>query len=333
MIDLLNLEENKISTDFSGYPVVFLGQTGSGKTDSMNRYLRSVAPEGKVPLFIEFEDRYKAVKNLMAQRVYSIPDVLQILGQLQNPKVRERFSGVVFDTIDKFEEMANKYIAANKEVEITEDIGFGKGKRYLNAQVGIITEIRNLGLPVHFTAQLHEKNDIMAKRTWYQTKLNDVTKNQMLPDAFLVGVVALDTKSKQPESSDRLISFKANPTYPELKDGFGGMPVTTHILDLKTEMEKLFYARYEASELTTTQVLEEIKHDMAFADVVKLGQELGNKLVAGGHVEDAMNVLKIDLGTFEDGRVKSFGDLIESQIDLARVVMLKLQDLVNKFGL
>lgn len=333
MIDLLNLEENKISTDFSGYPVVFMGQTGTGKTDSMNRYLRSVAPEGKVPLFIEFEDRYKAVKNLMAQRVYSIPDVLQILGQLQNPKVRERFSGVVFDTIDKFEEMANKYIATNKEVEITEDIGFGKGKRYLNAQVGIITEIRNLGLPVHFTVQLHEKNDIMTKKTWYQTKLNDVTKNQIFPDAFLVGVVALDTKAKQPESSDRLITFKATPSYPELKDGFGGMPVVTHVMDLKTEMEKLFKGRYDEKELTSDKVLEEIKADMTFQEIVKLGQDLGNKLVAGGHMEDAMNVLKIDLGAFEDGRPKTFADLIESQIDLAKVVMLKLQELVNKFGL
>ena len=76
MIDLLKLEENKISTDFSGYPVVFMGETGDGKTDSLNRYLRSVAPEGKVPLFVMFEDRYKTIQNIMAIRVHSIPDVL-----------------------------------------------------------------------------------------------------------------------------------------------------------------------------------------------------------------------------------------------------------------
>ena len=102
MIDLLNLKENKVSTDFSGYPVVFLEATGDGKTDSMNRYLRSVAPEGKVPLFVELEDRFKAIPNLMAQRAYSIPDIISIVSQLKNPKVRERFSCVVFDTMDKF---------------------------------------------------------------------------------------------------------------------------------------------------------------------------------------------------------------------------------------
>lgn len=331
MIDLMNLQEQKISTDFSGYPVVFLGQTGSGKTDSLNRYLRSVAPEGKVPLFVMFEDRHKAIKNLMAIRVYNIPDVLQILAQLRNPKVRERFSGVVFDTADKFEDMANKYVATNKEVEITEDIGFGKGKRYLNAVVGIVSEIRNLGLPVHFTAQLHEKNDIMAKKKWYQTKLNDVTKNQIFPDAFLVGVVSLDPKAKGvPENSDRLITFKADATYPELKDGFGGMPKQTHILKLNEELESLFNSKYDKEQLNKEQVMEEVKNDVSFEKVVKQGQEYGNRLVEAGFMEDAMNLLKVELGTFEDGRPKSFSDLVHNQIDLAKVVMLKLKDMCEK---
>ena len=98
MIDLMNLQENKISTDFSGYPVVFMGETGDGKTDSLNRYLRSVAPNGKVPLFIMFEDRYKTIQNFIAQRVYSVPDIMTILSQLKNPKIRERFSLTLQET-------------------------------------------------------------------------------------------------------------------------------------------------------------------------------------------------------------------------------------------
>lgn len=93
MINLMTLEDNKISTDFSGYPVVFVGATGDGKTDSMNRYLRSVAPEGKVPLFIEFEDRYATIKNIRAQRVYSMTDILTIVSQLKKPKDTRTFFG------------------------------------------------------------------------------------------------------------------------------------------------------------------------------------------------------------------------------------------------
>ena len=37
MINLLDLQPNKVSKDYSGYPVVFLGETGDVKTDSLNR--------------------------------------------------------------------------------------------------------------------------------------------------------------------------------------------------------------------------------------------------------------------------------------------------------
>lgn len=332
MIDLLNLKENKVSTDFSGYPVVFLGTTGDGKTDSMNRYLRSVAPEGKVPLFVELEDRFKAIPNLMAQRAYSIPDIISIVSQLKNPKVRERFSCVVFDTMDKFEEMANRYIATNKEVEITEDIGFGKGKRYLNAQIGIITEIRNLGLPVNFTAQIYEKTDIISKKTTYQTKLNDVTKAQMFHDAFLVGVVKLDTKSKTPLESDRLISFRKTESYIDLKDTFG-LPTEMYISNVKTELQKLFDKKYQASDLTTNHALEEIIETETFESVKTKGLELGSLLVENGFMEEAMNILKTNIGQNEDGSPKMFDCLLPTQIDLAKVVVMKLEDLSSKHGL
>jgi hypothetical protein len=329
MIDLLNLQENKVSTDLSGYPVVFLGQTGDGKTDSLNRYLRSVAPEGKVPLFIELEDRYKAIPNLMAQRCYSIPDILSIVSQLKNPKARERFSGVVFDTMDKFEEMANRYIATNKEVEITEDIGFGKGKRYLNAQIGIITEIRNLGLPVHFTAQIYEKTDIISKKTTYQTKLNEVTKAQMFHDAFLVGLVKLDTKVKDPLSSDRVITFRKDDSYLDLKDTFG-LPKEMHIKDIKTNLNNLFNNKYNPSDLTIEKALEEVIENETFESVKLKGIELGSKLVSAGLLAEAMNVLKTNIGSHEDGTVKTFNDLVETQIDLAKTVVMRLEELASK---
>ena len=329
MIDLLKLEENKVSTDFSGYPVVFLGATGDGKTDSMNRYLRSVAPEGKVPLFVELEDRYKAIPNLMAQRAYSIPDIVSIVNQLKNPKVRERFSCVVFDTMDKFEEMANRFIATNKEVEITEDIGFGKGKRYLNAQIGIITEIRNLGLSVNFTAQIYEKTDIINKKTTYQTKLNDVTKAQMFHDAFLVGIVKLDTKVKNPLDSDRLISFRKTDSYIDLKDTFG-LPNEMHVADIKNELQKLFDKKYDASDLTTNQALEEVVETETFESVKQKGLDLGSVLAENGFLDEAVNVLKTNIGTNEDGSPKMFDALLPTQIDLAKVVVMKLEELVAK---
>ena len=332
MIDLLHLEENKISTDFSGYPVVFMGETGDGKTDSLNRYLRSVAPEGKVPLFVMFEDRYKTIKDIMAIRVHSIPDVLAVASQLKNPKVRERFSGVVFDTADKFEEMASRYIASNKETEIIEDIGFARGKKYLGAIMGIVGEIRNLGLPVHFAVQSYKTADFKTNATTYKCKLNEATKNQMFHDAFLVGMVSIDPKAKGNVNADRLITFKKTSEYVELKDTLG-LPDKMYVSEIKSNLEKLFNSKYDKSELVSTPALEEIKNDVSFDDVKARGMELGSILAENGFLNEAMNILKTNIGQNEDGSAKMFDDILPSQIDLAQVVVMKLEELKASKGL
>ena len=332
MINLANLQENKVSTDLSGYPVVFLGETGDGKTNSMFNYLTSVAPEGKVPLFIEFEDRYKAIPGIMAARVYSISDVMSILAQLQNPQIREKFSGIVIDTIDKFEEMASTYNAKNKEVAIIEDLNFGKGKRYLNATLGIITEIRNLGLPVHVCVQSYKNTDIITKKTTVVTKLKDITEAKIFHDAFLVGMLKIDNKAKDPMHSDRLITFRKDDINIKLKDTFG-LPKEMHVKDIKTNLEKLFDKQFDKSQLRDDAVLEEIKEEVPFSEIIEKGNELGALLANEGHLEEAMNVLKTNIGQDDQGNPKMFDSLLETQIDLAKVVVLKLEDIVNKYNL
>ena len=333
MIDLMNLQENKVSVDLNGYSMVFEGETGDGKTYSVNKFLREIAPEGKVPLFIMLEDRYKAIPNIMAIRAYSVSDIISIYNQLKNPAIRNKFSCVVVDTADKLEELNNRYIASQKGVEITEDIGYGRGKRYLNGRMGIIADIRNLGLPVHFIAQLYKKVDINTNKTTYQTKLNDVTKAQIFHDAFLVGRIYMDNKSKDPLNSDRMISFKKTSEFVELKDGFG-LPPQMYMGDLKKNLEAVFESKFDASQLTQDKVLEEIAIDTVedFEKIIAKGNELGQKLFENGYGNDATQVLKVNLSLGEDD-MKTLSDLVPSQIDVAKVVVMQLEDLVKNYNL
>ena len=333
MIDLMNLEENKVSVDLNGYSMVFEGETGDGKTYSVNKFLREIAPEGKVPLFIMLEDRYKAIPNIMAIRVYSVSDIISVYNQLKNPAIRNKFSCVVIDTADKLEELNNRYIASQKGVEITEDIGYGRGKRYLNGRMGIIADIRNLGLPVHFIAQLYKKVDINTNKTTYQTKLNDVTKAQIFHDAFLVGRIYMDNKSKDPLNSDRMISFKKTSEFVELKDGFG-LPPQMYMGDLKKNLEAVFENKFDASQLTQDKVLEEVAIDTVedFEKIIAKGNELGQKLFENGYGNDATQVLKVNLSLGEDD-MKTLSDLVPSQIDVAKVVVMQPEDLVKNYNL
>jgi hypothetical protein len=327
MINLMNLEENKVSTDLTQYPMVWMGETGDGKTYSMNKFLTEISPEGKKPLFLMFEDRHKKIPGIMAQRIHSISDLFSIVSQFKNPKVREKFSCVVFDTVDKFEEMASRYTAANKEVEIIEDLNFGKGKRYLNGIIGITTELKNLGVTVHFIAQAYTNTDIMTKETTVQTKLKDVTKAQIFHEAFLVGII----KKKSPVSEERIVTFKKTDTFRELKDSFG-LPELIDLVNLKDEFIKTF-DDIDPSMLTSEKTITNVEDTDTFDNIKSKGLELGGLLAQNGHLEEATNILKTTIGTNDNGSAKMFDSLVESQVDLAKVVVIKLEELVTKYNL
>src|SRR5690554_6621265 len=106
MINLLNLEPNKVSTDLTQYPLVIMGETGDGKTFSLNKYLTEISPEGTKPLFIMTEDRHKFVQGIMAQRLTKISELISVVNQFKNPAVRKLYSCVVLDTVDKLENLA-----------------------------------------------------------------------------------------------------------------------------------------------------------------------------------------------------------------------------------
>lgn len=330
--NLLDLTPNKVSRDYSGYPIVFLGETGDGKTDSINRFLTSVAPEGKKPLFIALEDATMIVPNIMAVRVHDEAELLQVYGQLKNPQLKKLYSCVVIDTADKFEQMNKSFIQAKKEVDIIEDIGYSKGKKYLKSLSGIVNDIRNLGYPVHFTAQLYKTTDFNTNKIIYKTKLDEATTQQMFHDAFLVGCVKLDNKSKTPLTSDRLITFKKSDTYPDLKDKFG-LPDTMHIEELKSNLDKVFENRYKSEELKDESLITKLDEGESFDEVKAKGLSYGALLSDNGRLDEAMYILKTEIGTNEDGTPKTFNDLTPAQIEVAKVVTIKLEELVKKYNL
>ena len=332
MINLLNIEPNKVSKDYSGYPVVFLGETGDGKTDSLNRFLTAVAPEGKKPLFIALEDATSIVPNIYKIRVHNEAEMLQVYNQLKNPEVKKQFSCVVIDTADKFEQMNKSFLQAKKEVDIIEEIGYSKGKKYLKSISGIVNDIRNLGYPVHFTAQLYKTVDFNTNKTIYKTKLDEATTQQMFHDAFLVGCVKLDNKQKNPMYSDRLITFKKTSEYPDLKDKFG-LPDVMYVNDLKDNLDKVFKTRYKDDELQEESLITKVEDGESFDEVKTKGLSLGALLSDNGRLNEAMYVLKTEIGQNEDGSPKTFNDLVPAQIDIAKIVTIKLEDLAKKYNL
>ena len=166
----------------------------------------------------------------------------------------------------------------------------------------------------------------------YRCKLDEPIKNQIFHDAFLVGMVSIDPKSKGNVNADRFITFKKTSERVELKDAWG-LPEKMYVSQLKENIEKVFNSHYDKSELVDTPALEEIKNEVSFDEVKARGMELGSILAENGFLNEAMNVLKTTIGQNEDGSAKMFDDILPTQIDLAQVVVMKLEELKTSKGI
>ena len=225
MINLLDLQPNKVSVDLTQYSMVWMGDTGVGKTTTLMNFLKSLYPD-KQPLFLEFEDRFQNIPGIMAVKIDTMADLKSVIGQLRNPEFKKRFSCIVIDTLDKFEESCERYVLENRDAEILKDVGaFGEGSLRFKSALRNIGIIQSLGYTVHFIAQSTHSKDFDTKKESDTLKLNKNTFSYCREAAYLVGYMYR-------EKDERFITFKKTEKYPDLKDTFG-LPDEINVKDLK----------------------------------------------------------------------------------------------------
>jgi nucleoside-triphosphatase THEP1 len=329
MINLLNLEENRVSTDLTQYSMVWIGNSGEGKSMSLNKFLTDISPEGKKPLFLMTEDRFQNIPNIMAVKINSISDLKSAINQLKNPKLKEKYSSVVIDTIDKFEELCEQYVTEGHDVSILDEVGaFGKGTRYFKKVLRAIGDIRNLGYPVHFVAQSTVTKDIEKKTEIIDMKLSKNTLSYIKEGAFLLGYLWKESKDGK---EDRYVTFSKSAILPNLKDTFG-LPLKINVSDLKVTLEKVI-SSYGEVNITSEKTITERKEGIPFKDLVKKGNDLGGLLATNGHLDEALAVLKQNISFGEEGKIKSLDDLNEGQLEILKVVVLEFEGLVEKYNI
>ena len=56
-------------------------------------------------------------------------------------------------------------------------------------------------------------------------------------------------------------------------------------------------------------------------------------IASNGHLAEATAVLQRNLGLDDNGNVKMFNDLRDTQIDLTKVIVMELEELVDKYNI
>lgn len=322
MINLLDLQPNKVSVDLTQYSMVWMGDTGVGKTTTLMNFLKSLYPD-KQPLFLEFEDRFQNIPGIMAVKIDTMSDLKSVIGQLRNPEFKKRFSCIVINTLDKFEESCERYVLENRDAEILKDVGaYGEGSLRFKSALRNIGIIQSLGYTVHFIAQSTHSKDFDTKKESDSLKLNKNTFSYCREAAYLVGYM-------YKEKDERFITFKKTDKYPDLKDTFG-LPDKINVNDLKKSWTKA--VEDLGGDFTTKEkTIDKTVPVEDFEAIKTKGIELGGLLASNGHLAEATAVLQRNLGLDDNGNVKMFDSLRDTQIDLTKVIVMELEELVEKF--
>lgn len=323
--NLLDLTPNKVSVDLTQYSTVLMGDTGVGKTTTLMKFLKELVPD-KEPFFLEFEDRFQNIPGIMAVKIDTMSDFKSVIGQLRNPTLKEKFSCIVIDTLDKYEEFCERYVLENRDAEILKDVGaFGEGSLRFKSALRNIGVIQSLGYTVHFIAQSTHSKDFDTKKESDALKLNKNTFSYCREAAFLVGYMYADAKG------ERYITFKKSDKYPDLKDTFG-LPEKINVKDLKSVWTKA--VEDLGGDFTTSEkTIDKTAPVEDFESIKAKGVELGSLLASNGHLAEATAVLQKNLGLDDNGNVKMFDTLRDTQLDLTKVIVMELEELIEKFGI
>lgn len=323
--NLLDLTPNKVSVDLTQYSTVLMGDTGVGKTTTLMKFLKELVPD-KEPFFLEFEDRFQNIPSIMAVKIDTMSDFKSVIGQLRNPALKEKFSCIVIDTLDKYEEFCERYVLENRDAEILKDVGgYGEGSLRFKSALRNIGVIQSLGYTVHFIAQSSHSKDFDTKKESDSLKLNKNTFSYCREAAFLVGYMYADAKG------ERFITFKKSDKYPDLKDTFG-LPDKVNVKDLKSIWTKA--VEDLGGDFTTKEkTIDKTAPVEDFEAIKSKGIELGSLLASSGHLAEATAVLQKNLGLDENGNVKMFDTLRDTQLDLTKVIVMELEELIKKFNI
>ena len=132
-INLLDITPHQVSRDLRGYSVFFYGDPKSGKTTIATKFPRH--------LLLAFEKGYNAIPGAMAQPINTWGEFRNVLRQLKDEKVKEKFETIIIDTADIAYDYCEKYICANAKrgdggvgVDSIADIPFGKGYGFVSKE-------------------------------------------------------------------------------------------------------------------------------------------------------------------------------------------------------
>ena len=328
-IDIFNLKKTTISKDLSGKYILLYSKPKVGKT--------SFAAQLDKNLILATELGTNGLDNLSVVPIMKWVDVKNVLKQLRDPRAREMYNTVTFDTISIAADLVEKFICQRESVDSIRDVPYGQGWKMVAKELQeTLREITMLGFGLILICHSKEKasNYTDEDGNPISSVEPDLSKNVYTVANAICDLIAyINVEFDKDGKSHRYLYTRQTPTifagsrwkYLAPKVEFGYKELVNAIEDAIEKQKDL-----DGAVVTDKQdfVVEEKR---PFKDVMEEAKNIWISYLNGAATdeekESRLNILN-DIITKTFGRQVKLSQALPSQQDLVELFIQETKDLL-----
>lgn len=328
IVNLLELEVNKVSTDIKDYSLMITAPSSFGKSPFLAELY------GKSALFLGFENSYKGIAGVHTVGIDSYTTLEAYVAQLENPQLREKFDVVVIDTLFLFDQsIENSITSAYGKDLLSECKHYNQAYKIVDKRfLTIIKRIQRMNYtlvyvchPVEKKVKLPNGQEIVR----IEPQVSERIKSLLLPEIDIKLIGTYD------EAGNKVLYTQGTPYFDaRVRGAEMDMIVPFDAVALKTAFAEGVARKHKGNEDLLTDQLESKNvantkvrtFPEAMGELLALGEELGKE----GLGAEANLIVAQELGLDNDGNQRTLQQLSDVNIDAVETIVVKLKALKEK---
>lgn len=329
ILDILNIQPNKISTDLTSYNFLLYSMPGIGKTS----LAVSLFPEKHFILGAEYG--FKGIPGAIGVAVPDYFSLNQYVKQLDTVEARERFDTIIVDTTSKIGSMIEEYVLSQYGKNFLGDCKqHGGAYPLINRYYDLaFNKLKARGYNFVYichaneTSVTNEEGVELYKR--YSPKMSDRIRNLIEPEVDYTFFLTLD------KDGNRIVVTDNTPK--NVGKQRNNLPTCVKLeKDAKTLKEEIAKGILEkggefiTNEKTITTVVQGKIEERPYTEVIEEIKTVGKKLAMTPLGLEAREITNNGLGTDSDGRQRTLNEMTQLNYQVLIKILADLKALEER---
>lgn len=324
IIQLSDLQPKGVSQDLKDYSMLIVGESGIGKSElALEIYGKERT------LALAFEDSYKGINGVYAVNVANYSELTAYIGQLENPKMREKFDTIIIDTLFLFDHCIEKSITDAYGVELLSDaLEYNKAYKIVDRRfLSILKRLQKAGYTLCYIAHPKEiKKKINGKEyITYKAKVSNRVEDLLLSELDIRLFCYIDKEGNRKIGTQKNMNYDARCRVSELPT----------VIDFNADALKKAFAegikkKQQNGEKIIDKIEKEESKERTFKEsMIYLKEILQVKAEEQNKLKEAGMIITSNLGRDNDGKPRTLAEATPQMKGAIDTIIVELEALLE----